>query len=122
VIGVPTRQLSPSELHQANHLLEEIRRRLSGMAGEDESLHFAYRRKIAKELTYDERSKPMVRRALKKKKYDEQEGICPICNRLLPDRYAILDRIIAISGYTSENTRLIHQHCDQQVQSERKYS
>jgi hypothetical protein len=118
---VPNRQLAPPELEQANLLLGEIRDRLKGLSGDDKDLHFAYRRKIAKELTYDERSKPMIRRALKRKKYKEQSGICSVCNESLPTRYTVLDRINAVAGYTSENTRLIHQHCDQQVQAERKY-
>ena len=52
---MPNRTLSPDELLHANELLEEIRARLKSIAGGDSALLFAYRRKIYKELTYDER-------------------------------------------------------------------
>lgn len=46
-----------------------VRCRLTVLSHADSDLLFAYRRNIAKELQYDERDKPMVRRALKKKKW-----------------------------------------------------
>ena len=71
---MPNRNLTPEELDKANALLEEVRARLNVLADGDEAALFAYRRKIAKELTYDERGKPMHRRVLKAKKMGEQEG------------------------------------------------
>ncbi len=119
---MPNRNLAPAELEKANSLLREIRTRLNALASGDADLLFAYRRKIAKELGYDERSKPMVRRKLKAQKRKEQAGICPLCSKPLPEKYAVLDRISAIAGYTAENTRLIHDQCDRRIQSERGFS
>jgi 5-methylcytosine-specific restriction endonuclease McrA len=118
---VPNRQLAPHELTLANKLLECVRQRLVALSGDDRDLLFAYRRKIAKELTYDERRKPMVRHALKRRKYKEQDGLCAICGNELPVKYTVLDRLNAADGYSAENTRLIHQECDQRVQAERGY-
>jgi hypothetical protein len=69
------RQLSAEESVHANALLDSIRARLRGLAGEDRDLLFAYRRKVYKELIYDERDKPMVRRRLKALKREEQGGL-----------------------------------------------
>ncbi len=49
------------------------------MSHGDPELLFAYRRKLFKELTYDERSKPSVRRRLKAIKRAEQHGLCAVC-------------------------------------------
>jgi len=89
------RQLSPEELAQANVLLSEIRTKLETLSHGDRELLFAYRRKVFKELTYDERSKPMVRRKLKDQKWKEQRGLCAICGLELPERYTVLDRLNA---------------------------
>lgn len=102
-------------------MLAEIRDRLKVLAGANEALLFAYRRKIAKELGYDERSEPMVRRRLKALKRRTQNGICPLCTKRLPDKYAVLDRLDAAGGYTEENTRLICERCDRDVQSQRAF-
>jgi ssDNA-binding Zn-finger/Zn-ribbon topoisomerase 1 len=85
-------------------------------------LLFALRRKIVKELGYDERSKPMVRRALKRKMHKKQNGICPLCNEALPERYSVLDRFKAVDGYVEANVRLICAECDAKVQNERGYA
>jgi hypothetical protein len=76
---VPNRNLTSVELQKANDLLTQIRKRLIELAAGDPAALFAYRRKIAKELIYDERGKPMLRRALKARKFGEQHGICPHC-------------------------------------------
>ncbi len=81
------RQLTPDELERANALLDEIRSRLEALSAGEKDLLFAYRRKIFKELTYDERSKPMVRRKLKDEKWKEQRGLCAICGKDLPQIY-----------------------------------
>ena len=116
------RQLTTAELEQANELLVEIRTKLEAMSRGDKDLLFAYRRKIFKELTYDERSKPMVRRKLKDQKWKEQRGLCAICGNDLPERYTVLDRLNAADGYTKKNTRLIHQECDVKHQEEKGYA
>lgn len=115
------RNLTADELVEADRLLNEIRKKLQSLAGEDGALLFAYRRKIAKELTYDERGKPMLRRSLKALKRKQQDGLCAICGNPLPEKYAVLDRLEAVHGYTIENTRLIHSQCDVEVQSGRGY-
>ena len=58
---MPNRNLNAVELEQANELLRDIRDRLTALAGNDPLLLFAYRRKIVKELGYDERGKPGAR-------------------------------------------------------------
>jgi hypothetical protein len=116
------RQLTSDELRLANALLDEVRRRLHDLSGGDPELLFAYRRKVSKELTYDERSKPAERRKLKEQKRREQNGLCPICLNPLPPSYCVLDRFSASAGYTRENTRLICQSCDVETQASRKYS
>jgi hypothetical protein len=83
---------------------------------------FALRRKVYKELTYDERDKPSVRKKLKAQKRKEQNGICPACEKPLPATYCVLDRFNAADGYTAENTRLICQPCDITIQSGRGYA
>lgn len=118
---MPNRNLTPEELQQANALLTFIRERLEVLAGSDAALLFAYRRKISKELGYDERSKPSVRRRLKVIKRRSQDGKCPICTNPLPETYAVLDRLNAADGYTVENTRLICERCDRDMQAGRDF-
>lgn len=119
---MPNRQLSAEELVTARALLHEIRQRLTTLSNGDKDLLFAFRRKIYKELGYDERSKPMARRALKTKKWKEQRGLCALCNHELPENYTVLDRFNAVDGYTAENTRLIHQECDVTHQKSKGYA
>ena len=116
------RQLTPDELQHANALLAEVRQKLESLSHGDTELLFAYRRKIFKELTYDERSKPMARRKLKDQKWKEQRGLCAICGKELPEKYTVLDRFKAVDGYTKENTRLIHQECDVKIQESKGYA
>lgn len=115
-------RLTLEQLDLARELLQEVRLRLAALSGGDADLLFAYRRKIAKELSYDERSKPTIRRRLKQLKMTEQGGICVLCNEVLPARGAVLDRARAVDGYTVENTRLIHAECDVAYQASKGYS
>jgi DNA repair exonuclease SbcCD ATPase subunit len=119
---VANRQLNKDELAQAALLLAEVRQRLSDLSAGDKELLFALRRKLFKELMYDERSKPMARRRLKQEKLREQQGLCPICGKTLPKTYAVLDRANAVDGYTAANTRLIHAECDAQHQASKGYT
>jgi len=119
---MPNRRLNESELEDANRLLDEIRARLEELSNGSPELLWALRRKVYKELTYDERGKPMQRRRLKEQKRREQDGNCAVCGKPLPDTYAVLDRLEAMEGYTVENTRLIHQDCDVKVQTSRGYA
>lgn len=116
------RQLSKQEIELANTLLAEIRSSLEELSKGDKDLLFAFRRKVFKELMYDERSKPMVRRKLKDQKWKEQRGLCAICGKDLPIRYTVLDRLNAVAGYTKENTRLIHRECDAKHQEEKGFA
>jgi hypothetical protein len=115
------RTLCATELAAANTLLTEIRQRLAAMSNGDEQLYWALRRKVTKELSFDERGKPAERRKLKEAKWKSQRGICPLCQGPLPEKYCVLDRFEAMGGYTSENTRLICTACDTQVQCSRGY-
>jgi len=98
-----------------------VREKLVHLARGDNELHWALRRKLAKELTYDERSRPGDRVKLKAFKRGQQDNRCALCSCDLPEKYAILDRVEAMKGYTPENTRLICRECDERVQKERGY-
>jgi hypothetical protein len=119
---MPNRVLNAEELVLANELLAEIRGRLQALSRDDPELLFAFRRKLFKELSYDERSAPSARRKLKALKRTEQSGVCPLCQKALPASYVVLDRIRAVDGYTAQNTRLICQECDIAVQRSRGYA
>lgn len=117
------RQLSPDELLQLfRPLLADVRARLRELAGTDDALHFALRRKLFKELVYDERSKPMQRRALKATKRLEQGGRCALCGDALPARGAVLDRFEAMKGYIASNVRLLCPRCDAAEQEKKGYT
>lgn len=121
-VAMTNRKLSPEELENAYKLLDDIRTRLKELSIGDDILLFAYRRKIFKQLSYDERSSPAARKRLKIFKHKQQGGICPICKKELPKTYVDLDRINAADGYTKENTRLVHFDCHIQDQKRKEYS
>jgi len=116
------RILTDDERRLADTLLDEIRSKLSGLADGDTDLLFAFRRKVYKELSYDERDKPAVRRALKKRKHAEQQGRCADCGDPMPIKNSHLDRVHAPAGYTPENTRLVHADCHHESQNEKDYA
>ena len=117
------RNLTSTELSEVfAPLLAEVRSRLTALADGDQDYHWALRRKLAKELTYDERSKPMQRRALKARKRKAQVGLCTECKALLPEIGAVLDRFKAMDGYTDANTRLICPTCDTRIQTAKRYT
>ncbi len=119
---MPNRMLTAAERDLAQSLLNRLRADLEDLSSGNPDLLFAYRRKIYKELTYDERGTPAMHKALKRAKYQEQLGLCAICRNPLPERYAVLDRFEAAKGYTVENIRLIHSNCDITTQAERRYA
>ena len=120
---MPNRQLTSSELTDLfAPLIKEVRARLDELSGGQPDLHWALRRKLAKELGYDERGKPMQRRTLKALKRGQQGGLCAICKQPLPEKDVILDRLEAMAGYTEGNTRLLCRSCDYQVQAERRFA
>ena len=118
---MPNPQLNKLQLQQAKELLNEVRDKIKTLAHKDPDLIFAFRRKIRKELMYDERSKPVQRRKLKNLMWKKQKGICPECGKELPLTYAVLDRKEAIKGYVEENVRLICPDCDKKIQQDRGY-
>jgi len=119
---MPNRNLTPDELKRANKLLSLIRVRLTKLAAGDPLLLFAYRRKVMKELGYDEREKPAVRVKLKALKWKQQGGKCAHCGEELPLKYSELDRKKAADGYTAENTELVHAKCHQERQAAKRYT
>lgn len=120
---MPNRQLRKDELDTLFYpLLERVRSELCELAGGDEDLLWALRRKLYKELIYGERGKPNHRRHLKSRKRKAQENRCARCSEELPLRGAVLDRIEAMLGYTPENTRLLCHTCDREVQAERGFA
>jgi hypothetical protein len=116
------RILNRDELVKANALLDRIRTDIDTLAGGDPELRFAYNRKISKMLVYDERDGPMARRKVKVAKRREQDDLCARCKGPLPENYAVLDRIRAVDRYTMENTRVLCERCDREVQAERRYT
>ena len=119
---MPNRNLTSEELKQANDLLKDIRERLTNLAAGDPLLLFAYRRKIAKELQYDERGKPGPRKQLKALKWGLQNRKCAHCGKEMPLEYSELDRKNAADGYTEENTELVHAKCHQERQAAKGYA
>jgi hypothetical protein len=120
---VPTRKLTAEELQKAGALLGQLKASLEALSGGDAGLLFAYRRKVAKELMYDERSSPAKRKSLKRRKLISQEGKCALCGEALPPAGlgSILDRLNAMDGYTDSNTRLLCRDCDLKTQRERAF-
>jgi len=118
---MPNPRLKPEQLALANDLLKLIRQRLDELSDGDRELRFALNRKVAKELVYDERGKPADRHKLKRQKRKEQAGKCAKCLEDLPARGAVLDRFAAIDLYTPQNTQLLCERCDKQIQGERGY-
>ncbi len=120
---MPNRQLTDDErIRLFSPLISEVRNRIETLSCGDKALAWALRRKLYKELSYDERNKPMHRKILKLKKMAAQKGLCDICGHELPLKNAVLDRAEAMLGYTEENTRLICPDCDVRIQTERGYA
>jgi rubrerythrin len=103
-------------------LIAEVRARLTELSAGDPDLLWALRRKLAKELGYEERGKPMHRTMLKMSKRIEQQNRCAICSAELPEPGAVLDRFEAMKGYTQENTQLLCPSCDTKEQQRRRYT
>jgi hypothetical protein len=119
---MPNRNLTADELNRAYELLADVRKRLADLAGGDPLLLFAYRRKVVKELGYDERGKPGARAQLKALKWGQQNGKCAECKKELPLKYSELDRKNAADGCTIENTELVHAKCHQERQAAKDYT
>jgi len=120
---MPNRQLTAQELADLfAPLIADVRARLVKLSGGDANLLFALRRKLAKELSYDERGTPTERNKLKAFKRGQQNNKCANCGRELPEENVVLDRIEAMKGYTRENTRLLCRDCDYAQQKVRGFA
>jgi hypothetical protein len=117
-----TRKLSTEELTTVfRPILDRVRSILQRASDGDPEFHWALRRKLAKELVYDEREKPAKRKRLKRQKRRQQGDKCQKCGLDLPQRGAVLDRFDAMKGYTLENTHLLCPGCDSELQVSRGY-
>lgn len=103
-------------------LFEKIKAELELLSGGDQNILWALRRKIAKELIYLERGRPVDRRKLQNQKYAEQQGLCAICGERLPERGGELDRFEAFLGYTHSNTRMVHHDCHVADQKKKNFT
>jgi hypothetical protein len=95
---------------------------LQRVSGGNSNLLWALRRKLAKELTYLERSTPMERRLLKVLMWAKQDRKCAICKKRLELKNSELDRKVTVRGYTERNVRLVHHDCHIQDQARRGYA
>lgn len=95
---------------------------LERLSDGDPQILWALRRKLTKELGYLERSDPQRRTALKRRKIQQQKGLCAICRQKLPPSGAHLDRLVAFDGYTDTNTRVIHAGCHDALHKHRNYT
>jgi len=120
---LPNRQLTAQELADLFvPLIEDVRRKLVALTGGDDGSLFALRRKLAEELSYDERGTPTERNNLKAFKRGQQGNQCARSSNELPQENVVLDRIEAMKGYTPENTRLLCRDCDYAQQKERGFA
>ncbi|MEQ1905715.1 MAG: hypothetical protein ABL888_16120 [Pirellulaceae bacterium] len=103
-------------------LIREVRALMADAADGDTEIYWALRRKLYKELSYDERGKPSRRKALKKRLHKSQNGTCPHCGFALPETGSVNDRTVAVGGYTDENVTLICPTCDVHRQQTRGYT
>lgn len=120
---MPNRNLNNAEIEKARLLLAEVRNRLDALSAGDKELRFAFNRKVYKELQYDERGSPTLRRRLKREKFAEQGGKCAIGGEPLEPggRNAELDRSAAADGYTTTNTRLVCHACHRADQEKKRF-
>jgi hypothetical protein len=114
--------LSDEDRATAIRILEQLRARIAGVVGEDRERLFQMRRYILKRLEFDERGTPTQRRKLKEAKRKSQRGLCALCQTVLPERGAELDRFRAIEGYTARNTQLVCHSCHQKAEAERDFA
>lgn len=88
----------------------------------NKDLLWALRRKLAKELTYLERSTPMERKVLKALMYGKQNGKCALCKGDMELKNSELDRLDTVQGYIESNVRLVHHDCHIKDQARKGYA
>jgi hypothetical protein len=103
-------------------LLERVVADLQATSEGDPETLWALRRKLAKELTYMERSTPAARNKLKTLMFKKQNGICALCNKPLVQKGSELDRSNAFYGYVESNVRLVHHECHVADQERKGYA
>ena len=114
--------LSSEELNGAKEILSFVQREIDRISDGDHSRIHSLRRYIWKRLEFAERGRPMGRRALKRLKHAEQDGLCAICRAELPLKDSELDRFVAAVGYTQANTRLVHHSSHRHDQEQKGYA
>ena len=70
----------------------------------------------------NERGNPVRRRTLKKRKMKEQSGKCAECGGDILLLRSELDLKVAMDGYTSKNTELVHAYCHYKRQHANDYA
>jgi hypothetical protein len=116
---MPNPTLTDTQREAAMTIVRDVDERIRALAAGDESLTFAYLRKVSKELVYLERDSPAKRKRVKRQVWKAQGEICAECKEALPFRYSVADRREATKGYVPENIEVIHGACDR-VRQERK--
>lgn len=119
---MPSRRLTKDEQLIGHEILTQVRQSMADVSNGDAELVWALRRFIYARLMYDERGKPMERKKLKTAKIKLQGSICCLCHTALPDRGTVLDRLVAMKGYTIENTRVLCKISDDEVQAQRRFA
>lgn len=103
-------------------LLERVVADLVATSEGDPEILWALRRKLAKELTYMERSTPAARTKLKALMFKKQQGMCALCGNELVQKGSELDRFNAFHGYVESNVRLVHHECHVADQERKGYA
>jgi ribosomal protein L44E len=116
------RQLTEQERDVARGILRQVRERITEATKGDQAYTWALRRYLYIRLMHDERGNPTERKKLKFRKMVEQEAKCAECGERLPEQGSELDRLDAMSGYTSENVRLVCHSCHRRMQAEKGFS
>lgn len=101
------RRLTAAELETANRILDGVRSLIRVEAGTDDALLWALRRKICKELGYDERGKPMQRKNLKFKKWKNNWVFAPNAGEHFPKLVPYLIELKRCGAMSKE----IHDRC-----------
>ena len=107
-----TPKLNPQQTADADALFTRLKADLLALSGGDEDLLFNFRRKMYKELMYDERGTPLARQRLKKATWKLQEGKCAVCGKELAFEGSELERIYAPKGFVEGNVKVVHHECN----------
>ena len=81
---MPNRRLTPSEIANLNELQDVTVAALKFLAGDDEELRCALRRRLYTRIMHLERGTPAHRTKLKAEKWRDQGGVCAMCMENMP--------------------------------------